>query len=189
MIHTPHRIHVQVSTLPSGMVFFPPGAAHNEPDRRDDYPARASVQPLLKRRLGVLVADRTRSGTGQWQQRADVVRMCEQHLLHVQARNRDRLRRRNLGRQLRGDEEGSGEDEKENEEEAWCSRPAEFDGTEGVSHAAFLRMAADAPFVACPHGGGIDPSPKAWETLLVGSIPIVQVNAANTLLSRSSLAP
>ena len=26
----------------------------------------------------------------------------------------------------------------------------------------------------CPHGGGVDPSPKAFEALAVGTIPIVQ---------------
>lgn len=30
------------------------------------------------------------------------------------------------------------------------------------------------PFTACVHGSGIEPSPKAWEAVLIGSIPIVQ---------------
>jgi hypothetical protein len=30
--------------------------------------------------------------------------------------------------------------------------------------------------VACTRGGGLDPSPKAWEALLLGSIPIIQRN-------------
>lgn len=57
--------HEKVSTLPTGMVFFPPGEAHNNPDTRADFPARDTVLPLLQRRLSVLVADRTRTGTGQ----------------------------------------------------------------------------------------------------------------------------
>ena len=32
------------------------------------------------------------------------------------------------------------------------------------------------PFVMCVHGGGIDPSPKAWETIRAGSIPIILNN-------------
>ncbi len=30
------------------------------------------------------------------------------------------------------------------------------------------------PFIACVHGSGIEPSPKAWEAVLLGCIPIVQ---------------
>jgi len=29
-------------------------------------------------------------------------------------------------------------------------------------------------FIFCVHGGGIDPSPKAWEAILLGAIPIIQ---------------
>jgi hypothetical protein len=30
------------------------------------------------------------------------------------------------------------------------------------------------PFILCVHGGGLDPSPKAWESLLLGTIPVMQ---------------
>lgn len=30
------------------------------------------------------------------------------------------------------------------------------------------------PFVICAHGGGLDPSPKVWEALCVGCIPIIK---------------
>lgn len=53
----------------------------------------------------------------------------------------------------------------------WCVAP---DDALEITHPTFLRMVADAPFVACTHGGGIDPSPKAWESMLVGSIPIIR---------------
>jgi hypothetical protein len=32
----------------------------------------------------------------------------------------------------------------------------------------------NASFTACAHGGGIDPSPKAWEAVMMGTIPIIQ---------------
>jgi hypothetical protein len=32
-------------------------------------------------------------------------------------------------------------------------------------------------FVLCPEGGGLDPSPKAWEALLAGCVPIVRRTA------------
>jgi hypothetical protein len=35
-------------------------------------------------------------------------------------------------------------------------------------------MSASVPFIVCPHGGGQDPSPKAWEAILLGTIPILQ---------------
>jgi len=43
-----------------------------------------------------------------------------------------------------------------------------------IPHSIFLQQLVSVPFVACVHGGGIDPSPKAWEAILHGTIPIVQ---------------
>lgn len=39
-------------------------------------------------------------------------------------------------------------------------------------------------FIACIHGGGIDPSPKAWEALMVGTIPIIQHSTLDDAYSR-----
>ena len=47
----------------------------------------------------------------------------------------------------------------------------------GVSHKEFVELLLSVPFVACVRGGGLDPSPKAWESILVGSIPIIQHNS------------
>ena len=55
----------------------------------------------------------------------------------------------------------------------YCTRPASA-GSEGVSHAEYLKLLRSLPFIACPHGGGVDPSPKAWEAILVGTIPIIE---------------
>jgi len=43
-----------------------------------------------------------------------------------------------------------------------------------VTHAQFIRNMKKVSFMLCPHGGGVDPSPKAFEALAVGTIPIVQ---------------
>jgi hypothetical protein len=40
--------------------------------------------------------------------------------------------------------------------------------------AGFLDELAGYPFLVCAHGGGIDPSPKAWMALISGVIPIMQ---------------
>lgn len=56
----------------------------------------------------------------------------------------------------------------------YCIKP--FNGeqmNEGVSHKDFLDHVAAVPFLACVQGGGMDPSPKAWESILVGTIPII----------------
>eukprot|EP00601_Ochromonadales_sp_CCMP2298_P016600 CAMPEP_0173229914 /NCGR_PEP_ID=MMETSP1142-20121109/7426_1 /TAXON_ID=483371 /ORGANISM="non described non described, Strain CCMP2298" /LENGTH=421 /DNA_ID=CAMNT_0014158879 /DNA_START=220 /DNA_END=1481 /DNA_ORIENTATION=- len=56
----------------------------------------------------------------------------------------------------------------------YCLQPSEKGLQDGVSHDAFVSLLSSVPLVACVHGGGVDPSPKAWESILVGSIPIVQ---------------
>ena len=58
----------------------------------------------------------------------------------------------------------------------FCIRPGNgtADMSYGVSHKDFVKLVTSLPFVACPHGGGIDPSPKAWESIMAGSIPIIQ---------------
>ena len=76
-----------------------------------------------------------RSGTGQWKDRHDVMKMC---LKNLKIHNKD-----------------------------VCYRPIDMDKN-GVKHKEFLKLLVEYPFVACVHGGGIDPSPKAWEALLLG---------------------
>jgi hypothetical protein len=45
---------------------------------------------------------------------------------------------------------------------------------EEVPEAEFMRQLAQHAFVLCVEGGGLDPSPKAWQALLHGAIPIVR---------------
>ena len=44
----------------------------------------------------------------------------------------------------------------------------------GVAHSQFLLELSQVPFILCTHGGGLDPSPKAFEAMIVGTIPIIQ---------------
>ena len=46
---------------------------------------------------------------------------------------------------------------------------------------AFLREIQKYPFLICAHGGGIDPNPMAWTALLVGTIPIIQRFAGDSI--------
>lgn len=43
-----------------------------------------------------------------------------------------------------------------------------------IKEPIFLREIQSYSFMFCPHGGGIDPNPKAWTALLAGVIPIIQ---------------
>jgi hypothetical protein len=43
-----------------------------------------------------------------------------------------------------------------------------------VSEEAFVELIREHAFVICADGGGIDPSPKAWQALLHGAIPIIR---------------
>ena len=54
----------------------------------------------------------------------------------------------------------------------WCRLP--LDAGNITTHKDYLTEMSSHSFIACPHGGGIDPSPKAWEAILVGIIPIME---------------
>lgn len=43
----------------------------------------------------------------------------------------------------------------------------------------YFSEVASRSFVICAEGGGLDPSPKAWQTLLHGGIPIIRRTAAS----------
>jgi hypothetical protein len=44
----------------------------------------------------------------------------------------------------------------------------------GYCHDSWYKLLQTYPFIICAHGGGIDPSPKVWEALCVGCIPIIK---------------
>lgn len=44
----------------------------------------------------------------------------------------------------------------------------------GLSEKAFLSAVERHAFVLCVEGGGLDPSPKAWQAILHGAIPIIR---------------
>jgi hypothetical protein len=48
------------------------------------------------------------------------------------------------------------------------------DAETGANHEIFVHGVQNAQFIMCVHGGGLDPSPKAWESLFMGSIPIIE---------------
>lgn len=54
---------------------------------------------------------------------------------------------------------------------------------EEMSVPKFIRMIRERPFVICAKGGGLDPSPKAWLTLMQGSIPIIESSSLDDAYS------
>lgn len=49
-----------------------------------------------------------------------------------------------------------------------------------INHKQYLEILGNNMFSLCVHGGGLDPNPKLWEALLVGSIPIIRKNKPHT---------
>ena len=43
-----------------------------------------------------------------------------------------------------------------------------------VGRAEFVAKLKDSRFCICTHGGGIDPSPRCWESIMYGCIPIIE---------------
>ena len=62
---------------------------------------------------------------------------------------------------------------------SYCMRPMAPTAGSNLNRSSYLSIVASVPFVACVHGGGLDPSPKAWETILAGTIPIIRRNAVS----------
>lgn len=48
---------------------------------------------------------------------------------------------------------------------------------------SWYKLLQTYPFIICAHGGGIDPSPKAWEALCMGCIPIIKRTALDDAYS------
>lgn len=119
------------------------------------------IVPLEKRPIQFLVAHRTRSGLGQWETRVNVSRLCAAQQQHHSRR------------------------------ESLCVLPPSSvrrDYRQGIPQALFVSQAQKVSFVACVHGGGIDPSPKAWEALMLGTIPIIQHSTLDDAYSQLPVA-
>ena len=55
----------------------------------------------------------------------------------------------------------------------WCDSTSSVNGM-GISHSEFIQKLHQHSFIACVHGGGYDPSPKAFEAIHEGTIPIMK---------------
>lgn len=50
------------------------------------------------------------------------------------------------------------------------------DYDEDIPYSQFFKTLQSYPFVLCVGGGGLDPSPKAWTSLMAGAIPVIERN-------------
>ena len=60
--------------------------------------------------------------------------------------------------------------------------------TEELHLANFRRTVRSHPFVLCVHGGGLDPSPKAWYCIANGSIPVIKSSVLDDAYSQLPVA-
>lgn len=52
----------------------------------------------------------------------------------------------------------------------------------------FFDLVQEHAFVICAEGGGVDPAPKAWDTLIYGAIPIIRSRSLERAYSRLPVA-
>lgn len=55
---------------------------------------------------------------------------------------------------------------------------------EPIPEPEFIRLIGEYSFVVCAEGGGLDPSPKAWLSILYGAIPIMRSSALDSAYKR-----
>lgn len=107
----------------------------------------ASTVPILERPLKFLVLHRSRNGRGPWVLRAQIQELCLQ------------------------------QQEEHLPSHVLCLSPGRHvqrDTRKGVPLKEYIEFAHNVTFILCVKGGGLDPSPKAWEAIMLGSIPVIQ---------------
>jgi len=56
--------------------------------------------------------------------------------------------------------------------------------TENINEQDYINYLIKSKFCICVHGGGIDPSPKAWQALLCGCIPIIKSSTVDAAYNK-----
>jgi uncharacterized membrane protein YgcG len=166
----------KVATLPTGVVDGVAGMQH--------ITALPVEVPLTLRRLMFLVLHRIRSGLGQWGLRRNVSEMChtqieehvQKYVLCMDGQTTGTGSSSSSGRGGGGgvSSSSSGSSSASSIQGSVLVVPGKRDHRGGIKQSDFVKLAQAVSFVLCVHGGGLDPSPKAWETLLLGTIPIIQ---------------
>lgn len=56
--------------------------------------------------------------------------------------------------------------------------------TEELDGKRYLELVHEYAFILCPNGNGIDPSPRVWEALVLGTVPIIKSSTLDDAYSR-----
>mmetsp|Transcript_3145 Transcript_3145/g.4437 ORF Transcript_3145/g.4437 Transcript_3145/m.4437 type:complete len:239 (-) Transcript_3145:141-857(-) len=120
-----------------------------------------SWSDIYTRPVWVLSMDRVRSGLGQWADRGEAWLACQRSSFCFTANELSQV------------------DLQHRTSSAMVSKGGNSSSSGGKvvfveqEQGAFKHMIASSRFLLIIHGGGLDPSPKCWETIALGTIPIL----------------
>jgi hypothetical protein len=142
--------HPKVSPIPIGFEHVLPSPQNPHPSSPDQLFKTLMAQDVKlsqwsSRKVMVLSIDKTRDGVGVWKDRRVAFDLCQKSIFCVTGHSLLKLKR------LQSTEEGVIH-----------------------QHSEFMQSVLQAKFTIMVHGGGIDPCPKLFEVLLLGSIPIIE---------------
>ena len=155
--------HNKVSTLPTGVVEHTNAMKH--------VSNTTILIPILDRPIQYLVLHRTRTGMGQWALRMQITLLCMKEYPDYNNKTHDFRHKNPYNSSIEYIKTHS------NEKNPLCLLPnntIHHDKRGGISQDIYMKLVQSVSFVLCIQGGGLDPSPKAWESLMLGTIPIIQ---------------
>eukprot|EP01036_Dinobryon_divergens_P022433 gene22433-30686_t len=165
--------HPRVSSLPTGMVRHDyMGCLENVEVSRCKKTVDTHIAELAgnyswfniyTRPVWVLSMDRVRSGMNQWADRGQTWLACRVSPFCFTANE--------LGRGLQGPLKNDSVLAAHAASAASNGGKVNFEGDQDQGD--FKKMIAQSKFLLIIHGGGLDPSPKCWETIALGTIPIL----------------
>ena len=139
--------HPKVSPLPIGFLHYVDTIQYPHPSPDELYAKlrNASLPVWSSRPVQVLSIDKVRDGRGVWRDRQIAFDLCQKSVFCVTTHS--------LLQQQKQEQQQLG-------------------GT--LNHDHFMFSLLQAQFTVMVHGGGLDPCPKLFEALLLGSIPIIE---------------
>lgn len=193
--------HPKVSPLPIGFVHNRDvKSSELSPDQLYRKLTNYSIYmtPWTSRKVSVLSIDKSRDGIGVWRDRRVAFDLCEQSVFcvtgHTLLRRQPKQQMEQQQEEEQQPKQEKGQEEEQEEESqrkllkleskpkpnfkpkavAPHSRTSTPILMEKHPHEHFMHSVSQAQFTVMVHGGGIDPCPKLFEVLLLGSIPIIE---------------
>jgi hypothetical protein len=125
--------------------------------------------------MRMLVSDRIRTGTGTWALRAEIFNLCKEDMIRTRDTSSDSENMEELPNSI---PRGVSDPNNQTVHSVCLIPETQLRGQE-ANHQQFVKLLTTVAFVACVRGGGLDPSPKAWEALRAGTIPIIEFSTVN----------